>query len=313
MRVTAAITTYNRARLVVEAVESVLAQTFTDFELLVIDDGSTDDTRERLAPYASRIVYVAQENRGRAGARNTALERAGGGYIGFLDSDDLWLSDKLERQVPLLDRDSQVGLVHGPVEMIDDAGNSLPEQTRAHQAIAERAHRSGTSYAAYCSDCVCLTSATLMRVDALRALGGYDTSFAALEDLDLYLRLAAGWKIEYMSDAPLAKYRSHGGQTDLEDSTRSEIQVCLKHLELLVPDPAIPARRLARRNLYLRLAACHHRLADARGTRKWMSRAIRLDPRVLFRTSTLRAVALSLVPRVTRLRERKPARATTRQ
>ena len=83
--VTAAITTYNRAGLVVEALESVLAQTFADLEVLVVDNGSTDGTRAALEPYLDRIRYTHHENRGRAGARNTAIELAQGGYLAFLD------------------------------------------------------------------------------------------------------------------------------------------------------------------------------------------------------------------------------------
>ncbi len=92
------IPTYNRARYVTEAIESVLAQTFTDYEILVIDDGSTDSTKALLQPYLSKIIYIHQENRGVSAARNKGLKAAKGEWIAFLDSDDIWLPKKLEIQ-----------------------------------------------------------------------------------------------------------------------------------------------------------------------------------------------------------------------
>lgn len=104
MKVSVIITTYNRADLVCEAIDSVLNQTFQDFELIVLDDGSTDATQQRLAAYGDRIRYVRQPNAGVNAARNAALSLAQGEYIAILDSDDLWKPYKLAVQVAILDR-----------------------------------------------------------------------------------------------------------------------------------------------------------------------------------------------------------------
>src|SRR5271166_6410356 len=96
--VSVVIPTYNRSALLPSAVESVLAQTFTDYELIVIDDGSTDDTCERLKPYMGRIRYCYQDNRGASAAQNKGIEIARGTWVSILGSDDLWLPAKLERQ-----------------------------------------------------------------------------------------------------------------------------------------------------------------------------------------------------------------------
>ena len=99
------IPTYNRAHFVREAIDSVLGQTYQDFEIIVVDDGSTDDTKTVLALYGNRIRYLHQKHRGRSEARNTALKSAAGKFVAFLDSDDIWLPRKLEKQLPLFDSD----------------------------------------------------------------------------------------------------------------------------------------------------------------------------------------------------------------
>lgn len=113
MKVSVIIPTYNRAELVQEAIESVLRQSFEDYEIIVIDDGSTDGTGEALKGFASRIRYIGQDNRGLGAARNRALELAQGEYIALLDSDDLWPPHKLALEVSILDQYPEVAFVFG--------------------------------------------------------------------------------------------------------------------------------------------------------------------------------------------------------
>src|SRR5262245_24730960 len=96
--VSVVIPTFNRAHLITGAIESVLAQTLPPLEIIVVDDGSTDDTPERLAPYLDRIVFLGQENRGVSAARNAGIQAARGNLIAFLDSDDVWHPRKIEIQ-----------------------------------------------------------------------------------------------------------------------------------------------------------------------------------------------------------------------
>jgi glycosyltransferase involved in cell wall biosynthesis len=302
-RVTAAITTYNRASFVVAAVESALAQTYVDFEVLVVDDGSTDETERALQEYEGRIRYHRQENAGRAAARNTALRIAAGEFVAFLDSDDLWLPDKLAREVEALDAHPSAGLVHGHVEMIGDNGATLSRETASHRTAFDHAHRHGATYEGYALDCVCLTSTVMLRAAVIERIGGYDTRFEALEDLDLYLRLLLDSEIGVVGGAPLARYRLHAEQTPGTASTLGEIAVTHKHLALL--ETAVVAHpRIARRNFFLRLAACHHRLIEPREVRRWTLRAAALDPTVLLRPANLRRLVLSVVPRHARTEAR---------
>lgn len=97
--VSVVIPTYNRAKYVTETIDSVLSQSYTDYEIIVVDDGSTDNTREALAPYMDRIRYIHQQNSGVSAARNRGIKAARGKWIAFLDSDDIWLPEKLAVQI----------------------------------------------------------------------------------------------------------------------------------------------------------------------------------------------------------------------
>lgn len=106
------IPTYNRANLISEAIDSVLAQTYRNFEIIVVDDGSTDNTKEVLSKYNGQIKYIYQDNKGGAEARNNGIKNAQGEYIAFLDSDDLWLPNKLEKQVKYLFDNINISLIY---------------------------------------------------------------------------------------------------------------------------------------------------------------------------------------------------------
>ncbi len=134
------IPTYHRAGLVGQAVDSVLQQARQDFEVIVDDDGSTDATREALKPYADRIQYLYQPNRGRSAVRHAGIRAAQGKHIAFLDSDDLWLAHKLEKQLSILDSNPRASLVHSLAEVIDDRGRRLPKRDcRETRALPKRA------------------------------------------------------------------------------------------------------------------------------------------------------------------------------
>ena len=122
--------TYNRAGFIGDAVRSVLCQSMPDWELLIVDDGSEDNTREVLAEYETdpRIHYFYQPNQGQSIARNNALEKVRGDFVGFLDSDDLWCADKLERQLALFESHPEVHIVHGDESIINEEGRETSRE-----------------------------------------------------------------------------------------------------------------------------------------------------------------------------------------
>jgi glycosyltransferase involved in cell wall biosynthesis len=295
-RVTAAITTYNRAPFLPGALESVFAQTFDDYDVLVVDDGSTDDTEAGLAPYRERITYVRQDNGGRSAARNRAVREARTPYISFLDSDDRWLPDKLARQVPVLDADERVAMVHGHVDVVDDEGRVLVDETARHHRLFADAHRNGATYAGYAFDCRCFSSAVTLRVAAIDDVGLYDASLL-LDDYDLYLRLALDWKIVFLDLPAVAQYRLHPGQMSEYELTMGQIQTAEKHLRLLDEHGDVPDGPLARRNFELMLARSWAVLGEQRKSRRWLLRALRADPALVREPWVVRRLLASALPR----------------
>jgi glycosyltransferase involved in cell wall biosynthesis len=262
--VTAAVPTYNRARYVGEAIESVLAQTYPDVELVVVDDGSTDETAEVVARFGERVRYLRQENQGRSAARNAAVLAARGELIAFCDSDDRWLPDKLERQVAAMA--DGVGMVHGQIETIDPEGRVDRSATEYHQRLFSEAHRHGASYARYAWECRCLSSTILVRREAFDRVGLYDPALL-LDDYDFYLRLALEYEIVFLEGPPLAQYRLHPEQMTTYELTMGQIQTARKHLALLDGRKGVPDAVLARRNFNLMLARSYRVLGDRRSAR----------------------------------------------
>jgi glycosyltransferase involved in cell wall biosynthesis len=294
--VTAAITTYNRAGFLPGALESVFAQTRPPDEVLVVDDGSTDETPTVLARYDNRIRVVRQPNGGRSAARNTALREARSRFLSFLDSDDRWTPTKLERQVPVLEGDERLGLVHGHVDLIGPANEPLPDETARHHELFSAAHREPVTYAGYAFDCRCFSSAVTARVEAVLEVGLYDPALL-LDDYDLYLRLALSWRIEFLEGPAMALYRHHPDQMTTYELTMGQIQTAEKHLRLLGQRNDVSDGALARRNFELMLARSWAVLDDQRRSRRHLLRALRLDPALLREPWVARRLVASLVKR----------------
>ena len=202
------IPTYNRADLVAQAVQSVLNQTYSNIETIVVDDGSTDNTREVLRKYQDRISYVYQERSERSKARNEGFRHSRGNYIAFLDSDDIWLPTKIEKQVQVLNEKPDVGLVYVDVQFIDTHGNpcdgdiSWDEPTRQvlYEDLMTHNIVTGT------------TSSAMIRRTCLENIGLFDESMNTCEDLDLYRRIARYYDFHKIN-LPLVKFRIHAGNT----------------------------------------------------------------------------------------------------
>lgn len=206
-QVSVVVPTYNRADLVSDTLESVAAQTFTDWECIVVDDGSTDGTRavvEQFVARDSRFRYVWQENASASAARNHGLRLARGEFVTFLDSDDLFVPDKLEWQVGALERDPGAVLVYGNTFQFQDGDIRRGGIYLEH--VVDKP--SGWAFDALIR-CSSIYSPTV-RTKTIRALGGFDTRLPSGEDWDMWLTLSKVGTIIFDPRVSLY-YRLHPG------------------------------------------------------------------------------------------------------
>jgi len=195
---------YNAQRYLAEAVESILNQTFTDFEFLIINDGSTDRSLDILQHYArqdDRIRLTSRPNTGHVKALNEMLAQAKGDLIARMDADDIALPDRFAQQVNFLDRHPEVVCVGGAHAIMDDAGRLLTwlKLPTTDQEIQQKVL---AGHGSICHPCA------MIRREALWAIGGYDETLMPAEDIDLWLKLGEIGKLANL-DQPILRYRVH--------------------------------------------------------------------------------------------------------
>jgi glycosyltransferase involved in cell wall biosynthesis len=270
--VSAVIPTYNYGRFVCAAVDSALAQTYQPLEIIVVDDGSTDDTRERLSRYGDRIRYIYQQNKHLSAARNTGIAAARGQYIALLDSDDVWAPQKIAAQMELFTRFPEAGLVATARFNIDPDNRRLGESgiESSPTGYVELTVRDLLEYSAFAP------SAALIRKVCLDAVGPFDETLRSVEDLDMWLRLAQRYRVLKLT-APLTGFRVHPGSmsTHAEPMLRNHLKV-LDKVFAGAEDGRL--RRLAEARLYREVAWMRYTSGDARGAVRDLWRSVRLWP-----------------------------------
>jgi glycosyltransferase involved in cell wall biosynthesis len=217
------IPTYNRAKFVGDAIQSVLDQTFTDYEIIVVDDGSTDNTKAILGQFKDKIRYIYQENQGVSAARNRGIQAAQGEYIAFLDSDDLFLPTKLEKQIAYLLQNPDIGLVHSSFIIIDEFGRQMAVRVK---------EESKDMYRRFLLTSTIATSSVIMPRQVIDQIGGFDTTLSLAEDVDFETRVAQHFEVGVIS-TPLVKYREFPGNTPSrpKDLYKSFFYVLQKHTD----------------------------------------------------------------------------------
>jgi glycosyltransferase involved in cell wall biosynthesis len=241
-RVSVVIPTYRHQDTIISTLESVFSQTFQDFEVIVVNDGSPDQTAHLLAPLTAsgRIRYLEQSNQGQAAARNRGLAEATGEFIAFLDDDDLWPPDKLEWQVAYLERDPSIAAVVGAYELIADSIASGTSIVGCEGVITAEEISRGIPFAS--------PGQTLIRTQVLREIGGLDTRLWGADDMDLWFRMALNAKIVAIRRTAL-RYRIHE-QNASRDAIRlylNGFRMIRKHLRLAPAE----SRDVIRKNYYI--------------------------------------------------------------
>jgi glycosyltransferase involved in cell wall biosynthesis len=224
-RVSTIIPTYNRKEFVSAAIESVLAQTYTDYELIVVDDGSDDGTADALKQYGERIRYVCQQHQGVSAGRNHGLELAQGEFIAFLDSDDLWLPKKLALQVAFMDQNPEARICYTDEIWIRRGKRVNPQKKHAKY--------SGWIYAQCLPLCIISPSSALMRRGLFTEMGVFDTDFPVCEDYDLWLRVAARFPVFFIPEPLIVKQGGHPDQLSRQPwgNDRYRVQALVKQLD----------------------------------------------------------------------------------
>jgi GT2 family glycosyltransferase len=202
--VSVVIPTFNRWPFVGEAVESVFAQSYSDFELIVVDDGSTDETQKELAKFRSRLRLFVKAREGVAAARNFGVRRAVGRYVAFLDSDDLWRPKKLEMQTAFMEKKPAVQICQTEEIWIRHGVRVNPKSK--HQKP------SGDIFARSLELCLVSPSAVMMTKELFSRFGGFDERFPVCEDYDLWLRIAVEHPVPLIPKPLIIKRGGHADQ-----------------------------------------------------------------------------------------------------
>jgi len=205
--ITVIVVNYNYGRYLGECIDSVFAQTYPNIEIIVVDDGSTDNSLGVLQRYGERVLIIQQENRGVSAARNVGLFKSRGQWIAFLDSDDVWQPEKLQEQFKYL-QDSAVAMVFCGVEYRDDSGGCLgyARPVPASDILPQLVTFAPLTIAG--------GSTAVVRADCLLDVGGFDEKLSTAADLDMWTRIAAQYEIRALT-APLVKCRRHSASMSL--------------------------------------------------------------------------------------------------
>jgi len=256
--VSVVLNTYNRADLVPQSINSVLSQDYPNFEVIVVDDGSTDNTREVIEEqFGDRVRYIHQENAGLAAGRNTGIKAARGEYIAFQDDDDLWLPGKLSRQVAALEAKRDCTFVYGvAMEMTPDGcetGNVYGNSMRG---------TSGDNFEAMLRHHPILGPTLLVRRAWFERAGLFDPDLRTAEDTDLFLRLTLREKGVYLRE-PLVLVRQHPGRKTRSERADGTMLRATRVVYARLMESLPPERSALRGLIHFTLLSVKLRLAEA--------------------------------------------------
>lgn len=266
------IPTYNRADLLPQAIDSLLVQTRVPDEIIVVDDGSTDDTASKLSAYRLPVIGISQPNQGRSKARNTGLQRTTADLIAFLDSDDTLLPESVEKRVHVLETQEGFDVVYSDVNMIDMQGNVLARFSQAHRVKRP----SGKVFAQLGCNNLMPIHAFMFRRRCLQTTGLFDSSIEPLEDYDFWLRMAAKHQFIYL-DEPLANYRVHVGMTTITQQGQWLEREAVVHSRIFAMPVFEELSASEKAQIYRAQGVRRAKLGQMSEARTWFRRAVTTD------------------------------------
>ena len=278
--VSVVIATYNRANYLAETIDSVLSQSFQKFELIVVDDGSTDETRRVVAPYGSRVRYFYQENRGPSAARNLGARNASASWISIQDSDDLCLPNHLETLYGYANKHPESGMVFANGSYL--GGPAHDRETIIPAAKSRRLAEQGVRLEDLFDKSIVRLQAALISKHCYDDVGGHDESLRISMDLDLTFRLISRYPVAYI-DEVVFSYRRHSG--NISGNQELRLLENIRVIEKLLDQNGEAEESLGKRRVAARLAYRYYRLAKGRWktgerdkSREALREAIRLRP-----------------------------------
>ena len=217
-KVSIIIPTYNQSQYLEEAMESVLNQTYQNIEIIIVDDGSTDNTSEVVKSFDNKIIYIPQKNKGASSARNAGIKKAQGQYVAFLDSDDMWIKNKLEKQIKFIQNNPEIGLLGtGCYQMVDI--NKMIYK-KIFPAKNETLQKDLIKYNPF------IQSSVIIKKDVFNHIDLYDEKFKESEDYDLWLRIAQKYKVANLEQALVTKRYYEKGLS--KDKDNKQLYFALK-------------------------------------------------------------------------------------
>ncbi|MEB3360487.1 MAG: glycosyltransferase family A protein [Synechococcales bacterium] len=301
VKVSTVIPAYNAMAYLPEALNSVLAQTLEDFEVIIVDDGSTDHIKDWFDKEVQdpRIRLVSQRNRGLAGARNTGIRHAQGQYIALLDADDLWHETKLAKQVKVLESSPAVGLVYTWMRLIDQDGT--PTGKYVKNQVEGRVWKQ-----LIVSNCVGSGSTPMLRRECFEILGNFDENLGSyMEDRDMWLRIAPHYEFAVVREA-LVDYRQHPSSASKNwNAMARSAKIILDKTLSTAPDDVSPEelealKRKAWGQIYLSLAwkPLQSKEKNYQQSREFVQQALHSAPQLRFSKELLRLQATALLLRL---------------
>ncbi len=264
------IPTYNYGRYLGQAIQSALDQTFPPYEVIVVDDGSTDETPQVLAAFGTRIRSVRQANAGVGAARNKGIAMARGEYIALLDSDDIWMPEKLELQMSRFAEDPSLGLVHCGAETFDESGRTLNTWLGGMEGwVADEMLR-------FAPDVIRACSSIVFPKRVAEEVGGFDTRLPPSDDWDFCHRVAARYPVGYVRKG-LLRYRQHGGGLH-RDVRRMEMAMQISLAKAFESRDDADLRKDAYGRMHRILAGCYFETHQPSQFVRHMLKSLRYDP-----------------------------------
>lgn len=272
------IDTYNQAQFIHKTISSVLEQTYQDFEIIVVDDGSTDDTGSVVKTFTDpRLKYIYQENAGQANTLNIGIKNSSGKYIAFLDGDDFFLPHRLEAHIQILEERPEIGLVASGYVYVDETG----QITHENQAWQDTPQLDLETWLFYCPTA---PSAVSVRRNWLEKVGGFDENLPCGIDYDLWIRLAYAGCRSAWAETLVCAYRRHSDNqtnnlTALNEGTFAVLDKFFAMPDM--PDKLVSLKTQLYAYTYLTSACQEYAASQVEIARQHMERAIELDPTLL--------------------------------